>query len=71
MTKMHNLDGRVQAAGLGAKTAYQRLRRKAESLLEEMDEVTAPINIRVSDLDEEDSMVISVERVIHPRAKTA
>lgn len=64
-------EGRVQSAGLNAIASLQRLRRKAESLSEEMEEVTSPIGIKVADLDDDDSMVIAVERVIDMRrAKT-
>lgn len=64
----------MQAAGLSARAAYQRLRRKAETLVEEMEEVTSPHGVVIADLDDEDSMVVAVERVIEVgtgrRAKT-
>ena len=69
---MSRHEGRLQAAGLSAQAAHQRLRRKAETLVEEMEEVTSPHGIVVAELHEEDSMVIAVERVIESgrRAKT-
>jgi len=64
-------ESRVQAAGLSAQAAHQRLRRKAESLIEEMEEVTAPHGIPVAGLSADDSMVVAVSRVIETRrAKT-
>ena len=68
---MSRQEGRLQAAGLSARAAHQRLRRKAEALVEEMEEVTSPHGIVVADLDDEDSMVIAVASVIESgRAKT-
>lgn len=62
---MAHHEGRLQAAGLNAQAAHVRVRRKAEALLEEMEEITSPHNLpRVTDLDDDDSMVIAVERVI-------
>lgn len=61
---MTTLNPRVQAAGARALESYTRLRRVASRLSEELDEVTSPHGIPTTDLDEEDSMVIAVERVI-------
>ncbi len=57
----------MQVAGLNARSAHVRIQRKAEALLEEMEEVTSPHGIVVAELDEEDSMVIAVERVIESK----
>lgn len=58
------LNPRVQAAGARALESYTRLRRVAARLSEELDEVTSPHGIPTTELSEEDSMVIAVERVI-------
>lgn len=64
MTSPMSQEGRVQSAGLNAIAAHARVRRKAEALTEELEEVTSPHGIPTTDLGEEDSMVIAVERVI-------
>lgn len=55
---------RLREAAVVAEDAYHRLRTFADRLTDEMDEVTAPHGVPVTDLDEEDSLVISVRRTI-------
>lgn len=44
--------------------AHARLRRVATRLSEELEETTSPHGVPTTELSEEDSMVIAVERVI-------
>ncbi|MGH7176515.1 MAG: hypothetical protein ACREJC_03955 [Tepidisphaeraceae bacterium] len=55
---------RIQAAGTRAIEAHVRLRRVATRLSEELEETTSPHGIQTANFDDEDSMVIAVERVI-------
>jgi len=55
---------RLQAAGMKAIESQARLRRIAESLSDELEDTTSPHGIPTTDLGEEDSMVIAVDRVI-------
>ena len=55
---------RLAAAGTRAFEAHARVRRFAERLCDELDQVTSPHGVPVTDLDPEDSMVIAVEKVI-------
>lgn len=56
---------RVQAAGKRAIESHAKLRRVAESLGDEMDELTAPATgVPVKELDPDDSMVIAIERAV-------
>ena len=54
----------MEAAGIRACDAYTSVQRYADRIAEELDEVTAPINVQTADLDEEDSMVVAVAEVI-------
>lgn len=69
---MSQREGRMQSAGLNATASLQRLRRKAEALSEEMEELTSPHGLRVVGLDNDDSMVVAVADVLESgrRAKT-
>lgn len=62
--RMAILSERTQAAGTRAIESTKRLRRFAERLSEEMDEVTAPHGIQVTGFSEEDSLVTSIEAVM-------
>ena len=65
MTPTHGVvTQRLQAAGTRAIESQARLRRVAESLGEELEEVTSPHGIPTTDLGEEDSMVVAIDRVI-------
>jgi len=68
MTSMTPSNGvvtqRLQAAGTRALEAHARLRRVAERLGEELEETTSPHGIPTTDLSEEDSMVIAIDRVM-------
>ena len=64
MQALTPLNPRVQAAGVRAIDAYTRLQRLAVRLSEELEEVTSPHGIPTTELDDEDSMVIAVERVL-------
>jgi hypothetical protein len=55
---------RVVAAGARALEAHARVQRLAERLAEEIDNVTSPHGIPTTALDQEDSMVIAVEKAI-------
>ena len=55
---------RLAAAGTRALEAYAHVRRSAERLGEELENLTSPSGIPTTDLDPEDSMVIAVEKVI-------
>lgn len=55
---------RVQVAGTKACEAYDRLRRLADRLSEEMEEVTAPHGVPTQDLDSDDSLVTTIEAVM-------
>jgi hypothetical protein len=50
--------------------AHARVRRLAERLVDELDHVTSPHGVPVTDLDPEDSMVVAVEHVIATAAST-
>lgn len=56
---------RMHAAATRCIESSQRLRRKAEALMEEMDDVTPAHGIVTTNLSDEDSMVIAVD---HARA---
>lgn len=60
---------RLQTAGMRALESQARLRRVAERLGEELAEVTSPHGIPTTDLGEEDSMVIAIDRVIASATK--
>lgn len=51
---------RIQAAGVRAMNSYQTVTRLANKLAEELDDVTPVHGVPVNDLDEEDSMVVSI-----------
>lgn len=55
---------RLIAAGKRTLEAHARVRRMAEHLSEELDNVTTSHGIPSTELDPEDSMVIAVEKVI-------
>lgn len=55
---------RLVAAGARAIEDHARVRRFADRLCEELDHVTSPHGIPVTDLDPEDSMVIAVEKML-------
>jgi hypothetical protein len=55
---------RVRASAKKACEAYERVQRKADALIEELDDVTSPSGIPKIELSDEDSMVIAVEAVI-------
>lgn len=55
---------RLVAASKRAREAHTRVKRFAEHLGEELDQLTSPNGIPVMDLDPEDSMVVAVEKVI-------
>lgn len=55
---------RLVSAGVRATDAYSRIRRFAERVSEEMDEVTAPHGVQVTNLDDEDSLVTTIEKTI-------
>jgi hypothetical protein len=70
MTKTMTRGGdRMHAAGIRAIDAHKRLRSKAATLSREMDEVTSPHGIPVTNLSEEDSMVIAIDRVVASGSK--
>jgi len=52
------------AAGNRACAAYARVERFADRVSEEIDEVTAPHGIQTIGLDEEDSLVTTIEKTI-------
>ncbi len=58
------LNPRVQAAGVRAIDGYARVTRFANHVNDEIDEVTAPHGIPVTELHEEDSMVVAVAAAI-------
>ncbi len=68
---MLNKEGQLQAAGHNAQAAYQRLRAKIESLSEEMDDITSPHGIKTTEFDDEDSMVIAVQKVMDGKPRIA
>ena len=55
---------RLVAASKRAREAHTRVKRFAEHLGEELDQLTSPNGIPVMELDPEDSMVVAVEKVI-------
>lgn len=55
---------RLIAASKRALESHARVARLAEHLNEELDHVTSPQGVPVTNLDPEDSMVIAVEKVI-------
>lgn len=54
----------MRAAGARASNAYDRVRQFANRVAEELDEVTSPHGIPITNLDEEDSLVTTVAEVI-------
>lgn len=66
-------DPRLIAATRQAYEAHARVRRFANRLCEELDDVTSPHGIPVTELDPGDSMVVAVEHAIQattPKRKT-
>ncbi len=61
---MYHRESRVQTAGLNARAAHQRIARKAEAIMEELDDITSPTGRVMIELDDEDSMVVAVASVI-------
>jgi hypothetical protein len=55
---------RLVAASKRARESYTRVKRFAEHLSEELDHLTSPNGIPITELDPEDSMVVAVEKVI-------
>lgn len=55
---------RLVAASKRAREAHTRVKRVAENLGEELDQLTSPNGAPVMELDPEDSMVVAVEKVI-------
>lgn len=55
---------RLVAAGNRACAAYDRVKRFADRVSDEIDEVTAPHGIPVTNLDDEDSLVTTIEKTI-------
>lgn len=54
---------RVEAAVVRALDAYMTIERKADLLIEELDDVTIPGVVRTQ-IDQEDSLVIAIKDVI-------
>lgn len=59
---------KLQACGMRAIEAQERLQRVAQRLTEEIDEVTPVHGVPISGLDDEDSMVTSIEAVMSTSA---
>jgi hypothetical protein len=57
-------DQRMHSAAIKAIESSQRLRRKADQLLEELEDVTPALGLKTSGFEEEDSVVTSVASVI-------
>jgi len=55
---------RLVAASKRARESHTRVKRFAEHLSEELDHLTSPGGVPITDLDPEDSMVVAVEKVI-------
>lgn len=55
---------RLTSAGIRATNAYASVRRHAERLTDELDDVTPSGGVPVNELDDEDSMVVAVADVI-------
>lgn len=51
---------RLRAAGIRACDSYASIRRRAEKLYDELDEITSPHGVPTTDLGDEDSAVIAV-----------
>lgn len=62
--RMADLSERTQAANIRAMESSKRLRRLAQKLTAEMDAATPPHGIRVTEFDDEDSLVTSIGAVI-------
>lgn len=65
----HPATNRMRAASVRAFDALAALRRRADRLCEELDEVTAPHGIPNTELHDEDSAVTTIEeaRATHER----
>lgn len=59
---------RMQAAGVRALDAHRRSRLIAESVGEELDETTAPHGVPVTELHDEDSLVIVLDKALAQHA---
>lgn len=55
---------RLESAGHRAQDAYRSVRRYAERVTEEMEEVTSPHGIPTANLSEEDSLVTTIAETI-------
>ena len=60
---------RMQAAAIRALDAHRRARFVAESVSEELDETTAPHGIPVTELHDEDSLVVVVKDALAAHGK--
>lgn len=52
---------RTKAAGVRACDAYLTVQRKAARLAEELEDTTAPHGVPVTELSDEDSMVVAID----------
>ncbi len=66
--RMADLSERTRSANARAVESSKRLRRVAQRLTAEMDAATPPHGIKVTEFDEEDSLVTSIEAVIERSA---
>lgn len=62
---------RMRSAGIRAADAFRSVRRIADRLNEELDDVTANGGVQVGGLSEEDSMVTSIDAVLAAHGKAA
>lgn len=67
----HSATNRMRAASVRAFDAYAQLQRRANRILEEMDEVTAPHGVPVTELHDEDSAVTTVEAARESHVRVA
>lgn len=69
--RMADLSERTKAANARAVASTKRLRSVAQRLTAEMDAATPPHGIKVTEFDEEDSLVTSIEAVFERRDAAA
>ena len=59
-----SISGRLQSAGVRAGDAYRSVKRLANRINQELDEITLPGGIKTRNYDREDSLVTSIDAVI-------
>lgn len=70
-TNSEGSNNRMVAASVRAFDSYASVQRRANRILEELDEVTAPHGVPTTELHDEDSAVIVVDEARHAHEHVA